>query len=132
MPTRPPVLGSTAGPSAIRAGPSSEASAATPIPFAVRPKNCRRVISSKISRFTSSMASLFRDGFIHIEDGAGYRRPGGQPPPIQLRIALRLAHSDQLDRRRLIAAVLRQFFARERKQHRAFLGLRFAVRGQAT
>ena len=76
-------------------GFSSEASAAAPRPVALRPKKCRRVRASFNSSWYA-IASLFRDRFVQVQDGAGDGGPGGQLGCIQLRVHWRFAHAQQL------------------------------------
>src|SRR5688572_2626836 len=58
-------------------GLSSEPSAAIPMPVAVRPKKCRRVINKLFSR-SGSIISALGDGFVEIQNHAGNGCPGGQ------------------------------------------------------
>src|SRR5438105_5041243 len=72
----------------------SEASAAVPMPAAARPKNWRRVSSSRYSR-CRSMGSALGYGLIEIEHDAGGHRPGGQLGGIELLVAFGFADGQQ-------------------------------------
>src|SRR5882672_6401948 len=92
---RTPGAPAMAGGAARSRGFKSEASAAVPMPAALRPKKCLRVMRSPCSWFRS-MRLAFGYGFIEVEDRARHHGPGGQLGRVQLLVPRRLADREQL------------------------------------
>src|SRR6185369_11464657 len=71
---------------ANKLGFSSELSAAAPMPVALRPKKCRRVINNAFSRIGS--ISILGQSFVEIQDHACHRGPRGEFGGLEIRVGL--------------------------------------------
>src|SRR5437879_5800663 len=111
-------------------GFKSQASAATPMPVAVRPKKWRRVTcigsNGVSSRF---IGSFFGDGLIEVQQRAGHGGVGGKLHGIEHRISLRLADSEQTLRARTVPAETSLHPAPAGDEHSQFVAAWFAAGG---
>src|SRR5688572_33257223 len=76
--------------------PSRCASAAVPMPVAVRPSNARRVMCRRLSVSGFMAASLFCQRFIQIQDRQTHAGVGGMLDRVDFFVALRFADGQQL------------------------------------
>src|SRR5580765_7324998 len=101
-PASPPIAGVGAVEGVLASANSLRnkyASAAVPIPAAVRPNSARRVMWRRLSVSGFTAASLLRQRLIQIENLQAQRRPGGVLRWVEFLAALGFANRQQLHRR---------------------------------